>query len=260
MNYHRAEAAARADASPVFNKWITCPTPNPTAAMRLFCLPYAGGGAMIYRGWAASLPTTIELCPIQLPGRENRLGETVGGDIRAVAETIAGEILPFATKPFALFGHSMGALLAFELARALRRMGGPAPERLLLSAHRGPHVPLRRTRLHTLSDAEFLRELQRLGGTPKEVFEHKDLLDMMLPTLRADFALCDGYVYTPEEKLDIPFVLYAGREDTEATPQEVESWRDHSAQSARMRIFPGGHFFLRSERDLLLRAIASALA
>jgi medium-chain acyl-[acyl-carrier-protein] hydrolase len=243
-----------------FNRWITCPSPNPAADARLFCLPFAGGGASIFRGWGRELPRNVEVCPIQLPGRENRLGEPPCTEIQPLAERLASEILPFAGKPFALFGHSMGALLAFELTRKLRRQGGPMPMALLLSAHRAAHLPLRRKRLHGLPDAEFLQAVRGLGGTPDEVFQHKDLVQVMLPTFRADFALCDGYDFVPEAPLDCPMVLYAGRQDTEVSPQEVEAWSEHTTQTARLRIFPGDHFFLRSDRDLLLRAMASALA
>jgi medium-chain acyl-[acyl-carrier-protein] hydrolase len=242
-----------------FNTWITCPSPNPAAHLRLFCLPFAGGGASIFRTWGRALPQVVEVCPIQLPGRENRLGEPPDTDVRTLAERLAGQILPYARKPFALFGHSMGALLAFELTRTLRRLGGPMPCVLFLSAHRAAHLPLRRKPLHGLPDPEFIQALRGLGGTPGEVFEHEDLLKVMLPVLRADFTLCDRYRFVPEAPLDCPLVLYAGRQDTEVSPQEIEAWNEHSTQTSRLRIFPGDHFFLRSDRDLLLRAIASTL-
>lgn len=242
-----------------FNRWITCPSPNPLARMRLFCLPFAGGGASIFRTWDKGLPASVEVCPIQLPGRENRLGESPCTDIADLTLRLATEILPLTDKPFALFGHSMGALAAFELSRTLRRIGAPMPVALYLSAHRAAHLPLRRRRLHGLSDTEFLQAVQSFGGTPQEVFAHKELVDLVLPALRADFTLCDGYEFTPEAPLPCPFVLYAGRQDTEVSPQEVEAWSEHTTEGARLRIFPGGHFFLRSDRDLLLRAITSTL-
>jgi medium-chain acyl-[acyl-carrier-protein] hydrolase len=256
----RAQAYHPPDRPAKFNTWITCPSPGPEARLRLFCLPFAGGGASIFRTWASALPDSVEVCPIQLPGRENRLSETPHTEIHGLAERLAGQILPFAQKPFALFGHSMGALLAFELTRALRRRDAPMPRMLLLSAHRAPHLPLRRQPLHELADAEFIEAVHRLGGTPAEVLAHKDLLKLMLPALRADFTLCDTYRFVPEALLDCPMVLYAGRGDTEVSPQEVEAWGGHTTTSARLRIFPGDHFFLRSDRDLLLPAIASALA
>lgn len=251
-------SASQGDAK--FNTWITCPSPHPAAQVRLFCLPFAGGGASIFRTWGRALPSTVEVCPVQLPGRENRLREPPYTDIQALAERLASQIQPYAQKPFALFGHSMGALLAFELTRTLRRQGGPMPLTLFLSAHRAAHLPLRRQPLHGLPDPEFIQGVRRLGGTPAGVFEHKELLEVTLPALRADFALCDRYGFVPEAPLNCPLILYAGRQDTEVLPQEVEAWGEHTTQTARLRIFPGDHFFLRSDRDLLLRAIASALA
>jgi medium-chain acyl-[acyl-carrier-protein] hydrolase len=162
------------------NAWITCPTPHPEAQVRLFCLPFAGGGASIFRTWGRALPPTVEVCPVQLPGRENRLREPPYTDIQALAERLANQIHPYAQKPFALFGHSMGALLAFELTRTLRRQDGPMPRALFLSAHRAAHLPLRRQPLHGLPDPEFIQGVRRLGGTPAGVFEHKELLEITL--------------------------------------------------------------------------------
>jgi medium-chain acyl-[acyl-carrier-protein] hydrolase len=255
-----SDLAAPAYGYTKFNAWVTCPSPNPAARLRLFCLPFAGGGASIFRTWGRELSQSVEVCPIQLPGRENRLREPPYTDIRTLAERLADQILPYAQKPFALFGHSMGALLAFELARTLRRQENSMPTALFLSAHRAPHLPLHRKKLHGLPDAEFIQGVRSLGGTPQEVFDHQELVKVMLPALRADFTLCDGYSFVPEAPLDCPMVLYAGRQDTEVSPQEVEAWNQHTTQTARLRIFPGGHFFLRTDRDLLLRAMASALA
>lgn len=256
----RMSHAVPSGAAAKFNRWITCLSPNPAASLRLFCLPFAGGGASVFRGWEKALPPGIELCPIQLPGRENRLSEPPLTDMAALTQHLAREIFPFIDKPFALFGHSAGALAAFELTRTLRRLGAPMPGTLLLSAHRAPHLPLRRRPLHGLTDAELVQAVRSFGGTPQEVFAHKDLVDLILPALRADFTLCDNYKYRAEVSLPCPFVLYAGRQDTEVSPHEVEAWNEHTTEGSRLRIFPGGHFFLRSDRDLLLRAMASVLA
>ncbi|MBM4254546.1 MAG: thioesterase [Deltaproteobacteria bacterium] len=243
-----------------FNAWITCPFPKPTAQVRLFCLPFAGGAASIYRTWGPALPQMVEVCPIQLPGRENRLSEPLYTNVGVLAERLAHEILAYAEKPFALFGHSMGALLAFELTRALRRHDGPLPRALFLSAHRAAHLPLRRQPLSGLPDGEFIRAVRRLGGTPDGVFEHPELRKLALPVLRADFTMCDRYSFVPESPLNCPLILYAGRQDIEVLPQEVEVWREHTTGVARLHLFPGDHFFLRSDRDVLLRSIASVLA
>ncbi|MBJ7417412.1 MAG: thioesterase [Niveispirillum sp.] len=214
----------------------------------------------MFRSWGASMPTFVELCPIQLPGRENRLSDPPFSAIDPLVDRLANEILPWLDKPYVLFGHSMGSLIAFELTRALRRKGAPLPTQLLLSAHRAPHLPIRRPRLIGLSDEAFLEAIKSFGGTPQDVFAIPDLVNMILPALRADFSVCDGYNFIPDEPLPCPFVLYAGRQDSEVSPQEVEAWGEHSSGGTKLRIFPGDHFFLRSDRDLLLRAMASVLA
>lgn len=243
-----------------FNDWITCPAPNPTARLRLFCLPFAGGGASIYRSWARALPSTIEVCPVQLPGRENRLCESPYTDIRPLAETLAGQIQLYAQKPFALYGHSMGALLAFELARVLQRQNAPMPLTLFLAAHRAAHLSPRRAPIYALPREELIRALHRMGGMQAEVAQDQELLDLLLPILRADLTLCDLYRFAPDTQLDCPFHLYGGRDDMEVPPEDMESWSEHSTQSSSLRIFPGGHFFLRSAGDALMQAIGSALA
>ncbi|WP_413206146.1 thioesterase II family protein [Rhodospirillum sp. A1_3_36] len=260
MTFQQSTLARETSSQPVqFNRWITCPSPNPAAPLRLFCLPFAGGGASVFRGWGQSL-SSVELCPIQLPGRENRLSEPSFTTMGDLVERLAEEIMPFTDKPFALFGHSMGALVSFELTRALRRRSAPLPTMLFLSAMRAAHLPLHREPLHGLDDAAFLAAVKRFGGTPSDVFQHPELIELILPTLRADLRLCDGYRFEPDAPLDCPFILYAGRQDGEATPTDVEPWRQHTTRGARLRIFPGDHFFLRSDRDLLMRAMASALA
>lgn len=264
LSLHQPSGGDLGSAAPLgeekFNSWITCPSPHPAAQVRLFCLPFAGGGASIFHTWGKTLPSTIEVCPVQLPGRENRLREPPYTDLQALVEQLANQLHPYTRKPFALLGHSMGALLAFELTRTLRRQSSPMPRMLFLSAHRAAHLPLRRQPLHGLADPAFIEGVRRLGGTPAEVFAHQELRELVLPLLRADFTVCDRYRFVPEAPLDCPLVLYAGRQDTEVSPQEVEAWREHTTQTARLRIFSGGHFFLQSDRDLLLRAITSALA
>ncbi len=243
-----------------FDDWITCPAPNPTARLRLFCLPFAGGGASVFRSWARALPPTIEVCPIQLPGRENRLRESAHTDILALAELLAARIKPYAQSPFAIYGHSMGALLAFELARALQREGAAPPLALFLSAHCAAHLAPRRPPLCDLPDAELIEALRRLGGLQEEVIQEQELLDILLPTLRADLTLCDRYRYAAGAPLACPLHLYAGRDDLEVRPEDMEPWGEHSSRGASLQVFAGGHFFLRSAADPLLQAIARAAA
>jgi medium-chain acyl-[acyl-carrier-protein] hydrolase len=243
-----------------FNNWITCPAANPDARLRLFCLPFAGGGASAYRPWAKLLLPAIELCPIQLPGRENRLRESPYTDIVPLIEALADQIKPYLDKPYALYGHSMGALLAFELTRTLQRQNAPLPLTLFLAARRAAHLPPRRPPIYSLPDPELIQALRHLGGWQEEITEHQELLDILLPTLRADLTLGSLYRYSADTPLHCPLQLYTGRDDPDVPPDDMEAWREHSTQSSSLRIFSGGHSFLRSHRDALLEAITSSLA
>lgn len=213
----------------------------------------------MFRTWRKALPSTIEICPVQLPGRENRLREPPYTDMRVLAESLAIQLQPHVHKPFALFGHSMGALLGFELTRTLRRIGIPLPIVLFLSAHRAAHLPLRYPPLHQLSDSALLHSLRSLKGTPQGVFESQELLELILPTLRADFTLCENYHFVPEPPLDCPFVLYAGRADTIASQHDVAAWRQHTTQTAELELFSGGHFFIHSDSQRLFQTIVKTI-
>lgn len=244
----------------MFSKWITCTRPRTGARLRLFCLPCAGSGASVYRVWSAGLPSWVEVCPIQLPGREDRYNEPAFTSLTGLSRAVAREILPFLDTPFVIFGHSMGALLAFELTRALRRSGAPAPLALYLAAYPAPQVPLLRAPIHHLPDGEFIAEIRRMQGTPEAVLQHADLMAFMLPTLRADFEACDTYTCTDEPPLDLPLVLYGGADDRDVPATALDEWRHVSTGTFTRRLLPGTHFFVQSHRDLLLADLAGRLA
>lgn len=228
--------------------------------MRLFCLPFAGGGASTYRLWPAALPSSVEVCPIQLPGREDRYREPALTSMVGLSRALSRELLPFLDKPFAFFGHSMGTLVAFETARALRHSAAPAPLAMFLAAYPAPHLPLARAPIHQLPDEEFLREMRRMQGTPEAVLDNAELMAFVLPTLRADFEACDTYACPSEPPLDCPFFLYGGTDDREVHPQGLERWREQTSSAFSQRMFPGAHFFVQSHRDRLLDDIAGRLA
>lgn len=244
----------------IFSKWVTCPRPNPNATLRLFCFPFAGGGASIYRPWPTRLPATIELCPIQLPGREDRYREPAFTSVIAAARALSRELEPYLDKPFAIFGHSMGALVGFEVARALRHGGLPAPLALFVAAYPAPQAPLARAPIHRLPDREFIEEMRRMQGTPAAVLENAELMEFMLPILRADFEACDTYTCAPEPPLACPFFVYGGAEDREVDESGLDRWREQTSASFTRRLLPGNHFFVQSHRDLLLADVADQLA
>lgn len=246
--------------SRVFSKWITCPRPKPDARLRLFCLPFAGGGASIYRLWSDGLPASIEVCPIQLPGREDRYREAAFTSVVGLSSALARETAPYLDKPYAIFGHSMGALVAFELAHALDRAGLPAPAGLFLAAYPAPHVSQARPPIHHLPDAEFVDEMRRMQGTPEAVLQNADLMAFMLPILRADFEACDTYTVANRPPLACPVVVYGGDADHEVDRRALDEWRGITTGPFDVRVFPGTHFFVQSQRDELLADLAGRLA
>src|SRR5262245_34574163 len=195
------------------NRWIYCPTPNPGAALRLFCFPYAGGNSLIYRSWTEQLPLAVEVCAVMLPGREARLRERPYTCLPPLIEALAEALLPRLNKPFAFFGHSMGALISFELIRELRRNCGLAPAHLFVSGRRAPQIENNDPPTYNLPEGDFIQEIRHFNGTPQEVLEHPELMQLLLPVLRADFAVCETYTYTEEPPLECPISVFGGLQD-----------------------------------------------
>ncbi len=239
--------------------WAPAPRVVPEASCRLFCFPYAGGGASIYGRSTNRLPAFLDLIPVQLPGRENRLDEPPIRKLSELVEQAAQCLRPYLRPPFAFFGHSMGSLIAFELCRKLRKLKWPNPECLFVSAMRGPHLPRRHPPRYNLPKSALMQELRTLGGTPGGVFEDDELLELILPTLRADFAVCDQYEFVVERPLEIPICAFAGSDDTEAPPHVVAGWRQHTLRRFSFHVMSGGHFFINSSRQAVLDLIGSEL-
>ena len=235
--------------------------PRPDARFRLLCFPYAGGGSADFRTWAPLVPTDVEVLPLILPGRENRLGEPPRREMSMLVRDAAAEILPLLrSSPYALFGHSMGSWVAFEFAREVRRLGGPPPRRLFASGRRAPHLPDRLPLLHALPEPEFLTAVQdRYQAIPPQLLAEPEILKLFLPALRADFTLLDTYACAEGAPLDVPFSVWAGADDGLLLRHELQAWELHTSRGAHLRLFPGGHFYLRSAREALVPAILEAL-
>jgi medium-chain acyl-[acyl-carrier-protein] hydrolase len=240
-------------------KWFTFPRPNPQAALRLFCFPYAGGGASVFRAWAQALPPTIELCAVQLPGRENRLREPAQTQIEPMINTLDELIAPFTDKPFAFFGHSLGAIIAFELARSIRRRQNTNLVHLVVSARIAPQAVDPEPPIYQLPEAAFIQKLRELNGTPEMVFSHPELLEMLIPVLRADFALNETYVYQPEAPLAVPLTVLGGTEDPKASRSDLEQWAEQAGSTFTLRMLSGDHFFISSAQQAVIRAVSEEL-
>ena len=220
--------------------------------MHLFCFPYAGGRALNYRYWSNNLPVNVEVCAIELPGRGTLLKETPFTRIKPLIETIAEKILPKLDKPFALFGHSMGALISFELAHFLRNKYGINPVHLFVSAHRAPQIISKKPPIHSLPETEFLAELHRLNGTSKEILENRELMELFLPILRADFEVLETYTYQSLPSLECLITAFGGLSDSEANIDELEAWGKQTKSTFSLKMFQGDHFFIHSAQSQLL--------
>jgi medium-chain acyl-[acyl-carrier-protein] hydrolase len=239
--------------------WLPYRKPIAAARVRLVCLPFAGGGASAFRSWTAELPAGVEVCAVQPPGRETRFRDPPFTTMPSYVAALADALRPLFDLPVALLGHSMGALAAFELARELRRRGGFAPNRLVISGRTAPHLPPRRKPVHQLSDAAFRDELKHFGGTPTAVVDNDELMAIFLPTLRADFTAHETYQFVDEPPLDCPMLAVTGADDTVAPPTDIDEWRRHTQAEFQSQVFAGDHFYLQTQRRQLLHRIAQFL-
>jgi medium-chain acyl-[acyl-carrier-protein] hydrolase len=241
------------------NGWAIFPKPEPNARLRLFCFPYAGGGASIFSPWVRILPPEVEVVAVQPPGRESRLSEKPYSDMTELVDAMHRELRPHFDKPFAFFGHSNGGLMAFELARRLRREGRPGPVHLYVGGRPAPQVVRTEEPIHNLPEPEFLDALRRLKGTPEEILQNAEIMELIMPLLRADFSLGETYRYTHEPPLDVPISAYGGRRDDEVSVDEVEAWREQTTAAFRLQVFPGDHFFINGDRALVLAELSREL-
>lgn len=244
------------------NSWIFAARPDPRARLRLFCFPHAGGGASMFRPWLAALQPEIEVCPVQLPGRENRLREPLYQQFSQLVEALTEALHPYFTLPFAFFGHSMGALLSFGLARHLRQKNEALPVHLFLSAYRAPQIPNLETPLHLLPEAAFIKKLLSFNGTNPEVLANEELRQFLLPIMRADFAVCETFHYTPEEPLACPITVFGGLQDSRVQKEALQAWCEQTSGAFARRMLPGDHFYFQQQQTRLhlLQAIAQDLA
>ena len=240
--------------------WLVRFRPESAPRLRLVCFPHAGVGAAVYRPWKDSLPPGVEGLAVQLPGRENRLREPA---LHRLTEVVRGvgraldELSP--EVPVAFFGHSMGALVAYTTACHRRRAGRPGPVRLFVSGKRAPHRRDPRPPIHGLSDSAFVEQVQvRWDGIPAAVLEARELLELMLPTLRADITVVETRELS-DEVLECPISCFGGIDDPSTTREDLEAWKAHTREAFSLRMFEGNHFFVQTSRQQVLAAVAEDL-
>ncbi len=233
---------------------------NVRSRVRVFCFPYAGGGASCFKSWVKSFPASIEVRCAQLRGRESRIREAPVASIADIVEEAAMAMRGLEEKPFVLFGHSMGSLICFELARYLKRNGRPEPLCLFLSGRKAPQIPNTDTPpSYNLPHPEFLEELKKLKGTPPELLENAEIMEILLPVLRADFQACQTYEYCTGDSFDYPITIFGGIDD-EISPEQLQEWQLHTTGDFQMHLFEGGHFFIRAQEQHVLTLIAQRLS
>ncbi|MEJ2410177.1 MAG: thioesterase domain-containing protein [Novosphingobium sp.] len=241
------------------DRCIIRPRPDSLAEVRLFCIAAAGSAASSFFDWGRLLPQGVELCAIQLPGRQQRAGERAYTRMPLALQEVRKAIAGYLDRPFGIFGTCTGSLLGYELAQRLRNEPGAQMLGLYVSCCRAPHLPDRDAPIHALGDDALWAEVERLGGTPAMVLERPELRAMLEPTLRADFEMAETYHYRVAEPLDCPITVFGGAQDTIVSRDELEGWREHTTADCNVRLIDGGHYLLDSAADELTRLISASL-
>jgi len=242
-------------------KWVVCSEVRPAASIRLFCFSYAGAGIAVFRNWCLEFPLDVEVCCIQLPGREQRWREEPFSSLKELIPPLVDGLLPWLNLPYAFYGHSVGGRIAFEVARALRGIGLPLPRHLFVGASPAPQISTLRPALSSMGDGAFLDEIQRrYGGVPKPILNDPEMLAALLPTLRADVALMETYHHVPDSALDCPITAIGGVDDRIVHRAALNGWSLQTSNRFVLHLMEGDHFFLQSQRQKLQALISAELA
>ena len=241
------------------DSWITIFLPNSQADLRLFCFSYAGGSSMIFRPWLDKFPANVEICLIELPGRGSKIKLPLLKRLEPIVENLSLQIQPYLDKDFAFFGHSMGGLLSFELTRLLSKKYGASPVNLFISARGAPQMQSLKSPIYDLPDSDFIDKLRHYNGTPSAVLENRELMELFLPILRADFEVLETYTYNHAPPLECPISVFGGLQDTQVTIEELEAWREQTNNYFSLNMFPGDHFFIHDSHSLLIEKISEIL-
>ncbi|MYT32278.1 MULTISPECIES: thioesterase domain-containing protein [unclassified Streptomyces] len=239
-------------------RWLRRPRPRRDPAVRLLCLPHAGGSTSLYRGWAGLLPSAIEPVLVCPPGREDRLDEPLPQDLDELVTGLAQAASGLLDRPWAVFGHSMGATVGHELVLRLMKDGHRAPEHLFVSAREAPQYHRGGT-VHLLDEDALSAELVRLGGTPPELLEMPEVRQLVLPVVRGDYRLIETYQAEPAGLVPCPVTAFIGAQDDEVTAEEATGWERWTTGPFQLLTFPGGHFYLSGRPDAVVDGVRRRL-
>lgn len=242
------------------NPWFKVHDRRENAKLRLFCFPYAGGNANVFADWHRHMEDNVEVVAIQPPGRGERFTEPPIGNLSRMVNELADAIVPFLEKPFSLFGHSNGALVAFELAREMeRRHHSFEIEHLFIAGNPAPQLRRFDPALHDLPDEELKVKLRELNGTPAEILENSELLSFFLPVLRADFSLAETHKFDPSTLLSTDLTLFGGKEDIDISEDDLLGWAELVDGDAKLFMVDGGHFFIHESRKSVCSIVSNTL-
>ena len=256
-----SDQSAKKDSS----AWLlSCSKQTPEPKLRLICFPFAGGNANTYRSWSKQLPDDIELLAIQLPGRGARFNEDCISDLPELIEQLIPVIKSLTQIPYVFFGHSMGAIIAYELCDALHKHNEKLPDLLMLSACSAPHCKQQTKALHSLPSLEFWEEVQTINGTPREILDNHELLALLEPSLRADFKIVydwrQSHFQTQPSTLPVPMEILGGKEDGSVSLKQLEGWKSYSEHKAHVHLFDGDHFFINQATGTFFSTLSNLLA
>lgn len=240
-------------------QWLMGDKPGPEVEIRLFCFPFAGGSAAAYRMWSRLAPRHVHVSGVEYPGRGMRLAEEPVRSLPPLIRNLAGLIEPLLHEPFAFFGHSMGGIVAYELTRALRARGVPQPRHLFISGAGAPGEPSALRCLADAGDDEVIEELRTLGGTPPELFDNAELMELAVRALRADSTALGTYEHREQPPLQVPITVFGGRADDLVPPAHLRGWSALTTAGCRLRLFPGDHFFLYPASREILATVSQTL-
>lgn len=228
-----------------YSSWFVCRNPRALPKIKLFCFPHAGGGSSVYREW--DFNDDIEVHAAILPGRETRFTEPPISKMENLISKLSNVMLEYLDTPFAFFGHSMGALIAYELACKIHRLYGVSPIHLFVSGKSAPQLETQQPSIHNMPRDMFLDKIRSLGGTPKEIIENQEALELYEPLLRGDFKLCDTYRFTNRERLNCPMSILGGYQDNMTSMDSLEKWNELTTGSVMVKMYHGDHFFIRTQ-------------